>query len=103
MLPLVDWSTPDRPALLTDAGQSLTYGQLRTEVARISKFLSQKRLVFLAGRNDIPTIVTYLACLETGCVPLLLDPDIFATAFSRLHSTYLPAYVFLPTTLATLS
>lgn len=99
MLPLVDWSAPDRPALLTDAGQSLTYGQLRTEVARISKFLSQKRLVFLAGRNDIPTIVTYLTCLETSCVPLLLDSDVFSTAFSRLLRTYLPAYVFLPTTL----
>jgi long-chain acyl-CoA synthetase len=101
MLPLVDWSTPDRTALLTDAGQSLAYGQLRTEMERISDFLSQKRLIFLAGRNDIPTIVTYLACLETGCVPLLLDPDISATLFSRLLSTYLPAYVFLPTRLAT--
>lgn len=99
MLPLVDWSAPDRPALLTDSGQSLSYGQLREEVVRFSKFLPQKRLIFLAGRNDIPTIVTYLACLETGCVPLLLDPDIFASAFSRLISTYLPAYVFLPTTL----
>ena len=101
MLPLVDWGTRDRPALLTDAGQSLTYGQLREEVVRFSKFLPQKRLIFLAGRNDIPTIVTYLASLNTGCVPLLLDPDIFQTAFSRLLSTYLPAYVFLPTTLAT--
>ena len=100
MLPLVDWSTPDRPALLTDAGQSLSYGELHEEIVRFSKFLPQKRLIFLAGQNDIPTIVTYLACLETGCVPLLLDPDIFASAFSRLLSTYLPAYVFLPTTLA---
>jgi acyl-coenzyme A synthetase/AMP-(fatty) acid ligase len=101
MFPLVDWSAPDRTALLTDAGHLLTYGQLRTEVARISEFLPQKRLIFLAGRNDIPTIVTYLACLETGCVPLLLDGDISATVFSRLLSTYLPAYVFLPTALTT--
>jgi long-chain acyl-CoA synthetase len=101
MMPLVDWSTPDRPALTTDAGQSLTYGELRTEVERISKFLSHNRLIFIAGRNDIPTIVTYLACLETGSVPLLLDPDIFTAVFSRLVSTYFPAYVFLPTTQAT--
>jgi long-chain acyl-CoA synthetase len=100
MLPLVDWSASDRPALITDAGRSLTYGQLRTEVAHVSKFLSQKRLIFLAGRNDIPTIVTYLACLEIGCVPLLLDPDVFTKTFSSLLSTYLPAYVFLPTKLA---
>jgi len=100
MLPLVDWSASDRLALITDAGQSLTYGQLRSEVARVSKFLAQNRLIFLAGRNDIPTIVTYLACLETGCVPLLLDPDIFEKSFSSLLSTYLPAYLFSPTTLA---
>ena len=98
---LVDWSVPYRPALLTDAGQSLSYGQLREEVARISKPFSQKRLVFLAGRNDIPTAITYLACLESGCVPLLLDPNISATAFSALLNTYVPAYVFLPTKLAT--
>lgn len=101
MLPLVDWSASDRPALLNDAGQSLTYGQLRAEVARYSKFLPHKRLIFLAGRNDIPTTVTYLACLEAGSVPLLLNPDISAAAFSRLIDTYLPAYLFLPTTLAT--
>ncbi|MDG1109915.1 MAG: AMP-binding protein [Burkholderiaceae bacterium] len=101
MLPLVDWGATDRPALITDAGQSLTYGELHTEVAHISKFLPRRKLVFLVGRNDIPTVATYLACLETGCVPLLLSPDIFATAFSRLLSTYLPAYVFLPSSLAT--
>lgn len=100
MMLLVDWSAPDRLALLDDGGQSLTYGQLHAEVARSSKFLPQKRLIFLAGRNDIPTIVTYLACLEAGSVPLLLDPDISAIAFSRLLDTYQPAYVFLPTTLA---
>lgn len=99
MVPLVDWSAPDRPALFTESGQSLTYGQLRVEVAVMSKLLSQKALIFLAGRNDIPTIVTYLACLETGCVPLLLDPDMSAIAFSRLLCAYLPAYVFLPTNL----
>lgn len=101
MMPLVDWSAPDRPALLTDAGQSLTYGQLLAEVLRCSKFLAPKRLIFLAGRNDVPTTVTYLACLETGSVPLLLGPDISSTAFSKLLDTYLPAYVFLPTALTT--
>lgn len=101
MLQLVDWSAPNRPALQTDTGQLLTYGQLREEVARFSKLLSQKSLIFLAGRNDIPTIVTYLACFETGSVPLLLDPDIPATAFSKLLNTYLPAYVFLPSSLVT--
>jgi len=100
MMLLVDWSAPHRPALLTDEGQSLTYGQLRAEVSRCSKFLPPKRLIFLAGRNDVPTTVTYLACLETGIVPLLLGPDISSTAFSRLLDTYQPAYVFLPTTLA---
>jgi long-chain acyl-CoA synthetase len=101
MMPLVDWSAPHRPALLTDAGQSLTYGQLRAEVLRCSKFLAPNRLIFLAGRNDVPTTVTYLACLETGSVPLLLGPDISSTAFSKLLYTYLPAYVFLPTALTT--
>lgn len=101
MMSLVDWRAPDRLALLTDAGQSLTYGQLRSEVVLCSKSLPQKRLIFLAGRNDIPTTVTYLACLETGCVPLLLDPNISVAAFSKLLDTYLPAYVFLPTELST--
>lgn len=99
MMPLVDWSKPDRPALITDAGQSISYGQLRLEVERISKLLPQKKLIFLAGRNDVPTVVTYLACLEVGCVPLLLDPDISKAAFTKMLTTYLPAFVFLPTAL----
>lgn len=99
MMSLVDWSTPDRPAFLNDAGQSWSYGQLHKEVVRFSKLLIQKRLVFLAGQNDIPTAIAYIACLETGCVPLLLDSDISEAAFSRLISIYSPAYVFLPTTL----
>jgi long-chain acyl-CoA synthetase len=100
MMSLVDWSAPDRPALLTDADQSWSYGQLHEEVVHFSKLLPQNRLVFLAGRNDIPTTIAYIACLETGCVPLLLDPDISEVAFSKLLGTYSPAYIFLPTTLA---
>lgn len=101
MSSLVDWSAPDRPALLNEAGQSWSYGQLHAEVSRISKFLSPNRLIFLVGRNDIPTVVTYIACLETGCVPLLLDADTPQATLSRLLNAYIPAYVFLPTALAT--
>lgn len=97
MISLVDWSKPEHPALLTDQGVLLTYGQLNDEVQRFSKLLPHKSLIFILGRNDIPSVVIYLACFEIGSVPLLLNSDIPTSALSKLLNTYLPSYVFLPT------
>lgn len=93
---LVDWSYLDRPALISDSDETLTYRDLSAEITRAKPFISARTLVFILGKNDIPTIVFYLACLEENAVPLLLNSDIDVSALNRLIDLYQPVFIFLP-------
>ncbi len=93
---LVNWSNLDHPALLTDHGDFLTYGQLHDHVVELSKVLKCRQLVFLLGRNDIATLQTYLACFESGSVPLLLSSDTPSEILLNLLNVYQPQFIFLP-------
>lgn len=103
MLSLVNWSDLQRPAFFSETGQVITYGQLRSEVLNWIDSFPKQELIFLAGRNDISTITAYLACLEGGAVPLLLDADISPASLERLLVIYRPLYLFLPKELADLN
>ncbi|WVN42148.1 AMP-binding protein [beta proteobacterium MWH-UniP1] len=91
---------PNRIALFSDEGKVFTYGQLRDEVTIISNALPRRQLMFFLGRNDVSAVKTYLACFESGTVPLLLDPSISRDLLVRLLSVYVPKYVFLPKLIA---
>jgi long-chain acyl-CoA synthetase len=93
---LVCWGYPDRPALVTQSGEVVTYGQLREHVRRCARSLPAGDLVFLVGQNDFTSISLYLACLEVGAVPLLLSRDLSPEAFLSLFRTYRPAHLILP-------
>lgn len=95
-LGLVSWASSDRPALVTESGQVVSYGQLRQDVQALARALPARALIFLVGQNDAATITAYLACLEAGAVPLLLSRDLSAAAFSQLFTVYGPACLFLP-------
>jgi acyl-CoA synthetase (AMP-forming)/AMP-acid ligase II len=85
----------DRPALVDEAGTTLTYAELSHRVDAVRQRLgSGRRLVLVAGANTVDTVVTYLAGLTAGHVVLLAgdgadqlhglvaayDPDVVATA-----------------------
>jgi len=89
-------SDSNRLALLCDNYGNLTYRQLNKEVSMISKILPGRQLMFFLGGNDFSTVTTYLACFESGTVPLLLDPGVSSNTLSRLLRVYKPRYVFLP-------
>ena len=95
MLSLINSCNYMQPALLNDAGQSLTYGELQVQITLISKLISKRRLVFLLGKNDFPSVHIYLACLEKDSVPLLLDPEISVIMLSNLVDLYRPTYIFI--------
>src|SRR5690606_1909845 len=69
---------PDATALSVPDG-SLTYAVLRAAVAarRDELALGGRSVVVLSGRNCVDWVVTYLALLDGGQVPLLAsgDPD----------------------------
>lgn len=91
---LVRWSEADRIALLTEDGSTVTYGQLQADIFTLARHLPLGRLVFLLGQNDRATLTAYLACLESGAVPLLLNQSMSAPALAQLAQVYEPDYVF---------
>ena len=65
----------DRAALVTPAG-TVTYTELAARVAGVADRLGPtRRLVLVAGANDVDPIVTYLAALSAGHPVILVPGD----------------------------
>lgn len=92
---LVCWDYLDQPALLDEDGRVVTYAELKYEISEFSLKLDSRKLVFLVGQNDIASIVAYLACLNVGAVPLLLDKSLSWDSVQSLLQVYLPEFFFL--------
>ena len=82
---------PDRPCLLTPGGESWTYGQLRDQVNRIARVLTDQlhvvpgQRVLLRGPNNPALAACWLAVMKAGAVavptmPLLRASELTAIA-----------------------
>ena len=79
----------DRPAVLTDGG-ALTYASLAARVDDVARRLGPvRRLVVLAARNDVASLVEHLGALAGGLAVLLVPPDRPA-AVDDILATYDP-------------
>lgn len=92
---LVSRQHPERAALIGEDGRVLRYAQLHEAIARWSADMPSRQLMFIVGDNDLPTLLCYLAALESGAVPLLLGRSIHADQLGRLMALYRPALVFI--------
>ncbi|MFB2813195.1 AMP-binding protein [Shewanella xiamenensis] len=64
----------DAPAIVTEAGQIVSYAQLSKDIESFSVGLPDKRsLVFLSVDNNYESVIAYLACLSKGHPFLILD------------------------------
>jgi long-chain acyl-CoA synthetase len=76
---VVDPHPDEAPAVVDPTGQTMTYGELRTEVARLRGGLSPlgvapaDRVALVMG-NDIHFVAAYLAVLGVGAVAVPLNP-----------------------------
>ena len=87
----------DNIALLDGDGMSLSYYDLVDACNEFKKRLSKgKNLIFCFCKNEIPAIVGYISCLQSGNVPLLLNADIDSSLALELISIYHPQYLFNP-------
>lgn len=74
-LPLADLARHgDRPAVRT-AGGTLTYAALAARADDVARRLGTRRLVAVAARNDVGSLVAYLGALAGGHAVLLLPGD----------------------------
>lgn len=79
-----------RMALITDDGAQLTYAELTERVEQRAKELERGVLQFCLCKNDVATIVEYLACLEAGAPVVMLDANKDAETIENLRQIYKP-------------
>ena len=87
----------DNLAVVTDRGESLTYGQLGEEAERFAASFPAKGLVFTLCENLLGSFVGYVACMNRHIPQVLLDGSKDLELVQRLISIYQPEYVWLPT------
>lgn len=80
-----------RLALIDEAGRAFSYGELEALVAPMAHSYAQRAartagLLFM--RNDLASVVSYLACLRAGLVPLLLPNDLAPSLVAGLVDRY---------------
>ena len=88
---LFDFNTYySRIAIITDDGTCLTYEELANRVQERAQSLRKGVLEFCLCRNDVDSIVHYLACLEAQAPVLLLDAQKDEATIEYLQSIYQP-------------
>lgn len=87
---------PDRLLAITEEGAALTLRDLNAAGDALSHAVGGHRLVFVLCENSPGTLLGYLACLQAGAVPLLLDAHIAPALLAGLLSCYRPAFLWAP-------
>lgn len=83
------------PAVHTAEEGWLTYAALAGRIDEFSRRLSTfpRSLVFLFGRNDLPSLVAYMAAVEAGHAVALLEAEIRPEAKRQLLDRYQPEWL----------
>lgn len=82
-------------ALITDRGENITYAALRTLVCDLGEKLHSGSLALLVMKNDLGSVVFYLACLKMHVVPILLDKTVSDFQLQLYIRKYEPELIFL--------
>jgi len=84
-------------AVITDRGESLSYGQLAEEVERFHNALPKSGLMFILCENVLGSFVGYVACMNKHVPSVLLDGNKDLELVLRLIEVYHPEYLWMPT------
>lgn len=82
-------------AIYTDSGEKLSYGDILKKIEPVEKILKSNShsLVFCKCKNDINSIVNYIAALRSNCPVLLIDEEINKKYLSTLIKSYNPQFI----------
>ncbi|MCR4818818.1 MAG: AMP-binding protein [Fretibacterium sp.] len=83
-------------AVIDDSGKVLTYAQLKSETEAVSSVVDKRCLVFALCGNTIGSILGYVAFMNGGIVPLLLNSHLDSTLLEGLLAAYAPSFLWLP-------
>lgn len=83
-------------AVITDDGREVSYAELKAMADALAARMHARSLAFCLSSNTLDSLVGYVACLNHGVVPLMLDARIDATLFRRFLDIYDPDYIWRP-------
>lgn len=83
-------------AIIDEFGSSLTYAELEEATDIISNAIDKRCLVFCLCKNEIGSVVGYVAFVQHDIVPVLLNVHLENSLLENLLDTYQPSYIWLP-------
>ena len=83
-------------AMLDEYGRSMTYSQLNANAQALANFIGRRCLVFSLCRNEIGSILGYVAFVNNGIVPVQLNSHLESGLLDNLLEAYKPSYLWLP-------
>ena len=86
---------PDHVLCIDDQGHKIFNRELLAAAERVKDRIG-RQLVFVLCKNRPGSLMTYLASLMGGAVPLLLDGDIAPELLEKLYDNYRPAAIGVP-------
>ncbi len=95
-----DFVGDDKEALVSAAGERMTYRQLDDAASAFAGFGLERDLCFCLCENSPSSVVGYIGLLRQRVVPLLLDRKITSELLKALLATYNPRYLYVPTEMA---
>ena len=81
--------------VITDAGETMQYGQLKEEVDKLTPFLHPHKLAFCLCRNQIGCLIGYITFMNAGVPVVLLDGQKNEEVVESLLTIYKPAYLWV--------
>lgn len=82
-------------ALIDDLDRHYTYGQMYALGSEILKDTKSRRVLMLLCDNSIESISTYLAALQRGIIPLMVNSSMPEDLLFAIFEKYKPAYIFM--------
>ncbi|MBQ7232469.1 MAG: AMP-binding protein [Bacillales bacterium] len=81
-------------AAMDEYGNVITYRELANCANDLKKCIGSRKLVFLVASNTLSSLKAYVACLNSGNVPVMLSEELDKQQFGSLYETYGPQYVY---------
>lgn len=92
----IDKHKVDSIAVMDSAGNELSYGGLVEFSEELIKVIPGRSVVFLLADNDAGGIAWSIGLINTGMIPLLLNPQTDKDLFENLYDIYKPVFLCVP-------
>lgn len=86
----------NRTAVIDQFGNKLAYEKLDSEARALADTVGRRCLVFCLCRNEIGSLLGYVAFINRGIVPVLLNSSLEEDLLNNLLDTYNPAFLWIP-------